>query len=111
MTVAPDASAFELFRNPHRRWADLRRRALAGIEAIGRRGDTAVRPHAHIVIALDLATEPQPRRPDQAARAQNVLFRLGHLLWLAVDELHAAGRAARVAPAGVHLIQLCFILK
>src|SRR5688500_3041131 len=47
----------------------------------------------------------------QAARRNQVLLGLRHLRRLAFDELHAAGRAPRVAAAGVELVDPCFLAE
>src|SRR5437660_1513467 len=92
--------------DPYRRRRDLVRRPLTGVGAVGGGREPADRLDAHVVVALDLTAQPQARCSDQAARREDVFFRLGHLLWLAGDELHAASGAAGEAAAGVHLIDL-----
>ena len=39
------------------------------------------------------------------ASAQDVSLRRSHPTWLSIDELHAAGRAACIASAGVQLVE------
>src|SRR3712207_4416707 len=90
----------------------------------GRRGDLALgrvtsvpgpgsadghqHPHLHVLLAQDLAREAY--LPDDVPHPEDHHLGLGHLLWLAFDELHAAGGAPRVGAAGVHDVHACVLL-
>jgi hypothetical protein len=65
-------------------------------------------PNGHIVIAEDLATEPDS---GQAASGERILLGDGRTLRLTGQELHSAGSATRIAAAGVQLIDLGLIFQ
>src|SRR4028118_1802327 len=58
------------------------------------------RPHLHVLLAVDLAREA--RHSQEVAHPEEHHFSPGHFLRLALEELHPAGGASRVAAAGVH---------
>jgi hypothetical protein len=61
---------------------------------------------ARLVLAIGLALAM-----TEAARGQDALLGDGHLLRLAAHELDAAGGAARIAVAGVQLIDVGVVLQ
>jgi len=69
---------------------------------------TADGANRHVLIAKDLAAQPDAR---QASRRQYVAFGDSHVVRLAVEELDAACRAARVPATGVQLINSRILLK
>ena len=64
---------------------------------------TADGANGHVVIADDLAGQPDAGQP---ARVQHVLFRGRHRGRLAVDELDSTRGTARIAAARVELVDL-----
>jgi hypothetical protein len=79
---------------------DLRIAGLSrvGATATGQATDDA---DGHVVLTSHLATESNT---GDFAGGQAVAFGHGHFRGFASDELHAASRAAGVAPAGMQLI-------
>ncbi len=69
--------------------------------------ESADRANRHVVIADDLAREPNA---DRSLRHQDLPFRDRHPRGLSVDELDAARRAAGVAAAGVQDVHMCILL-
>lgn len=87
-------------RRPLSGWRDLGRRnvAWAGATAALHSADAA---DAHVVIAYNLTAQSHT---GDSLGDQDVFLGHRHRLGLAIEELHAAGRAAGVAAAGVKLI-------
>jgi hypothetical protein len=71
--------------------------------------EPANRADAHIMVANDLAT--QPNGAEQATSFEHIFFGDRHLVRFASDELNAAGRAAGIPAASVELIDLGLVLQ
>ena len=69
--------------------------------------EAADRAHRHVVIADDLAGQPDAGHP----RAFSTCFSAAVIVGLAVDELDAARRAAGIAAAGVELVDVDVLLE
>jgi hypothetical protein len=59
-----------------------------------RRGDGHQDPHLHVVVAEGLARKPY--LPKKVSALEHLQLRFGHLLWLALEILDAAGGASGV---------------
>ncbi len=64
---------------------------------------TADNADGHVLLNGDLARKSNTRRGDILG-GQDIFLRLGHARGLAVEELDAAGRAFRLASAGMKLV-------
>ena len=92
--------------DPLGRRLDRRLGRLARIRPAASR-QPADRAHGHVVVADDLTRQAHA---GQASLFQPRLLGLRHPLRLAADELDSAGRAARVAAAGVQDIDMGILL-
>jgi hypothetical protein len=88
------------FLNPHWFWLNRFGAGLAAVDSSAAR-ETANDANGHVVVAVDLATEPST---GYLAGTQAILFGLGHPRRFTGDELDAASGAFRVTAAGVKLI-------
>jgi len=62
------------------------------------------RSNFHIAITLNLTTQPNA---GETASCQQLLLGNGNFFRFAVNEFHAAGRAAGISTAGMQLINVC----
>jgi len=63
------------------------------------------------MVAQDLAAQSQARMIGESALDDQGLLGFSDLVWLALKELYAAGRAARVAATGMKLIEFRFVAQ